>query len=127
MSWQKMLGRCNNKNSDKFEYYGGRGIKVAESWLSFDAFYQDMGDRPDGASIDRIDNDKGYCKENCRWATRAEQAKNKRSAVIVQLGGKSQCIADWARELGIHRTTIKSRYLRGVPIDGAAVMLEVEK
>ena len=124
-SWAKMLARCNNKNSDKFVYYGGRGITVSDDWLSFENFYRDMGDRKEGMSIDRIDNNQGYCKENCRWATRAEQAKNKRSAVIIQHNGRSQCLADWSRDLGINRTTITSRLRRGVPIDGKTVWLEV--
>jgi len=126
-SWMKMVSRCNNSNNYKFGYYGGRGIKVSEDWLSFENFYKDMGDRPDGMSIERVDNNKGYSKENCCWATRSEQAKNKRSAVMLKHNGKSQCIADWSRELGIHRSTIVSRNRRGVSIDGSSVTLEVQK
>lgn len=117
-SWLKMLTRCTNKNSDKYSYYGGRGITVCDSWLSFESFYKDMGDRPANTSIDRIYNNKGYSKENCRWANRAEQAKNKRSAVLIEHQGKTQCVADWSRELNISRSTIISRARRNVPIDG---------
>ena len=76
--WAGMIKRCTNKNSEAYRYYGGRGIKVCDRWLSFENFYKDMGDRPEGLSIDRKDNDKGYYLENCRWATPVEQASNRR-------------------------------------------------
>lgn len=79
-SWKAMIQRCTNPKAQGYEYYGGRGITVCSPWLnSFEEFYADMGLRPsNGYSIDRIDNNKGYYKENCRWATSAEQNKNKR-------------------------------------------------
>lgn len=75
--WQGIIDRCNNPKNKDYLRYGGRGIKVCPAWLSFQSFFEDMGDIPPGKSIDRINNDKGYSKDNCRWATRSEQQMNK--------------------------------------------------
>ena len=79
-SWRGMIERCHNENADKFSYYGGRGITVCQRWReSFKAFHDDMGDRPCGMTIDRIDPDGNYELRNCRWATWKQQSANKRS------------------------------------------------
>lgn len=76
--WASMIQRCQNPKSQRFSSYGGRGISVCERWQKFEGFFADMGVRPSPEfSIDRIDNDEGYSKENCRWATRSQQQKNK--------------------------------------------------
>ncbi len=78
-SWNSMKNRCNNKNLKEYKNYGGRGIKYDSSWELFENFYKDMGERPKGTTLDRIDVDKDYCKENCRWATKEEQQRNQRT------------------------------------------------
>lgn len=78
LSWAAMLGRCNNPNNNRFYTYGARGIKVCKRWKGFENFLIDMGERPKGKTLDRVDVNKGYSLKNCRWATRKQQANNKR-------------------------------------------------
>jgi len=78
-SWEAMKYRCNSPKHPKYENYGGRGISYCKEWEDFMNFYEDLGDRPEGTSLDRIDNDWDYCKENCRWATIEEQNRNRRA------------------------------------------------
>jgi hypothetical protein len=73
-----MIQRCTNPALDSWQYYGARGIAVCERWLSFESFLADMGERPAGMTLDRIDNDRGYEISNCRWATAAQQSQNRR-------------------------------------------------
>ena len=100
-SWTAMMTRCTNPSHRAFARYGGRGIRVCPAWTRFDAFYADMGPRPLGASLDRIDNDKGYEPGNCRWATRTEQQRNKRNSRFLTCGGRRLTISEWSELLGI--------------------------
>lgn len=108
-SWASMVMRCTNKRSDNYKYYGGRGIRVCDRWRNFENFYADMGKAPSGTTLDRIDSNKDYCKENCRWATAKEQARNKRSNHVVSANGETRCIAEWADILGVNVHTLHSR------------------
>lgn len=107
--WTAMISRCRNKNNKAYKNYGGRGISVCDEWLLFENFYRDMGESPENKTLDRIDNNKNYSKENCKWSTISEQAKNKRSARIITANGKSQNMCEWAREIGIDERTIWHR------------------
>ncbi len=82
-TWKGMRSRCNNKNHSRYVDYGGRGIKVCLEWDSFYQFYKDMGDRPLGKTLDRIDNNGPYCKENCKWSTITEQNRSSRRCKLT--------------------------------------------
>jgi len=108
--WQAMLNRCRNQRVPNYADYGGRGITVCERWQeSFQNFIADMGEPPPGTSIDRRENDGNYEPANCRWATRAQQARNKRSNRIITYGRKSMCLKDWANSLGIDQASLYER------------------
>jgi hypothetical protein len=108
--WSQMIGRCTNPKQMYYSLYGGRGIKVCDRWLnSFEAFYEDMGECPDGLSIDRINNDGDYKPENCRWATPKEQARNRKSNRILTWRGETRCLSEWSERLGISRSVLHAR------------------
>jgi hypothetical protein len=120
-TWSWMKGRCHNPRNKAFPLYGGRGIKVCDRWLygdgarsGFECFLADMGRRPGkGYSIERIDNDKGYAPDNCRWATAAEQARNTRRTRLYTLNAQTRCRKDWAAQLRIHPWSLHLRLRRG--------------
>ncbi len=96
-SWRSMRKRCNSPSCDRYEDYGGRGIKVCAQWDSFDQFCKDMGERPLGRTLGRIDNDGWYTPGNCRWETYAEQNRNHKRNVHFTFGGKTLCLVDWEK------------------------------
>lgn len=110
--WAQMIQRCRNPRHAAYHRYGGRGITVCERWLSFVAFLEDMGDPPPGLSLDRIDNEKGYCKENCRWATDVEQAGNRRNVRLLTFDGRTLPARRWAAELGVEYLTLYARVFK---------------
>jgi hypothetical protein len=115
-----MKARCYNHNEKCYPRYGGRGIRVSERWVhSFENFITDMGPRPSKEhSLDRYpDGDGDYGPSNCRWATLFQQARNKRNNTFLTFNGKTQCITDWALELGQTVPTLAKRIGRGWPID----------
>lgn len=107
--WRAMKARCLNKNNKFYSSYGGRGISVCNEWLSFDNFYSDMGDKPKGKSLDRIDNDGDYTPENCRWATCRQQQWNTRATRMITHKGKSFPLKEWARQIGIDPSALRYR------------------
>lgn len=110
VSWDGMMQRCTNPNFKQYEDYGGRGIKVYGRWRKFENFLEDMGNPPTTQySIDRINNDGNYCKSNCRWATRKEQANNRRNNRLETHMGKTQCLTHWAKEFGMCKETVRNR------------------
>lgn len=118
MIWANIIQRCTNPKHIGYKNYGGRGIIVCDRWNpkrggSFENFLEDMGERPLGLTIDRINNDKGYHKSNCRWRTIKEQSRNKRNNIFISFNGKTQCVTDWQTETGINLETIKYRIDHG--------------
>lgn len=109
ISWTGIRKRCNDPNHENYKHYGSRGIKVYRRWLKFENFLEDMGEAPKGYQIDRIDNNKGYYKENCRWITPKQNNRNRRNNHLITYDGKTQCIAAWAEEIGINENTIRTR------------------
>lgn len=109
-AWHQMRRRCEDPKHPKFSYYGGKGVKLCQKWQTFEGFLEDMGERPTPVhTIDRIDGDGDYCKENCRWATRLEQAQNFSSNRNFSFGVRSQSLSAWARESGINMKTLQYR------------------
>jgi hypothetical protein len=112
-TWATMKQRCGNPKARAYADYGGRGIKVCDEWQKFDVFFYDMGVRPDGMSIDRIDPNKGYAKDNCRWATPKQQARNKRSTKKYEWNGGLYALGDLADLHGIYVRRVQQRINAG--------------
>ncbi len=107
--WLGMFSRCYNKNGKNYRYYGGRGIKVCERWHNFQNFLADMGHPPEGMSLDRINPNGNYSPKNCRWATKEEQAQNRRNIKQLAFAGKTLCLQQWSDSIGIKLTTLYQR------------------
>lgn len=114
-SWAAMLKRCR----DGHTRYGGRGIVVDPRWESFENFFADMGERPNGHTLDRIDNDGPYALRNCRWALPVTQSNNRGNNRWISHDGRTQTVAQWAREIGVARQTLTNRLNQGWPIEEA--------
>jgi len=112
-TWHSMKKRCNNPRNKN---YGERGISVCERWEKFENFYEDMGDQPEGLTIERIDNGGNYEPENCRWATQAEQTRNTRRSIRIKYKGEVKCVAEWSRIIGVPKNTLYRR-LRDNPVE----------
>lgn len=115
--YRAMLGRCFNSKGKSYDRYGGRGISVCDEWIGefgFDRFYEwaTQNGYSENLTLDRKDNDKGYCPDNCRWITNLAQQNNKRVNIFVEYDGRKQTLADWARELDVTYSTIYWRYVK---------------
>jgi len=122
-SWRCMRTRCLNKNGRWYYNYGGRGITICAEWDSFEQFHRDMGDRPEGMSLERIDNSLGYFSANCKWATKREQAQNRRipTVELIEHKGVSLTRGEWAVRVGIPYSTLKYRLQAGWPLEKVLV------
>lgn len=120
-AWLSMKNRCYRKGNKAYHVYGGRGIKVCSRWRrNYSRFLEDMGRRPSAQhSLDRIDNDKGYSPENCRWATKREQNINKRDVRLLTIDGITKCVTEWSETSGIPKGSIFNRLRRGWPVKDA--------
>ncbi len=112
-TWNNMHNRCRAPSCPSYYLYGGRGIRVCERWKSFENFLADMGERPSGCSIERIDHSLDYSPENCRWATSKEQSYNKRSNRLVDAFGVKKPLAQWAAEHNLRSHVIRWRIENG--------------
>lgn len=112
-TWGRMLQRCLNKNTPCYNRYGGRGITVCEDWLDFNVFFRDMGSKPfKGAQLDRVDNNKGYFKENCRWTTSKINCNNRRSCVNITWNNQTKTLTEWSETINIPMKVLRDRISR---------------
>lgn len=113
-TWYHIVSRCNNPENSDYKDYGGRGIKLCERWENLENFIADMGERPKGYSIERLNNDLGYEPGNCVWADNKTQARNKRTTGWITFQGETKSIAEWSELTGINYSTIRSRRAKGL-------------
>lgn len=118
--WQNMIERCTNPAVTSYQYYGGKGITVDPAWMTFEGFLDDMGEAGPGMSLERKDNDKNYCRDNCVWIPRPKQNDNRSITVMVEYRGETKTLADWSEEVGVCRATLYQRiFVRGWPVEKA--------
>jgi hypothetical protein len=125
--WTAMVARCTNPNVLAFRNYGGRGVTVCERWMDFALFFEDMGLPQPGQTLDRINNNLGYCKENCRWADLKQQARNKRSTRMLTIDDETKSMAEWCEVSGTKLATIWKRIADGWPARDAVFLPPVQR
>jgi hypothetical protein len=119
-TWNNMMARCYNPNSTSYKSYGAKGITVSDEWHSFEQFVADMGSKPSPThSLDRVKSKLGYSKSNCRWATDKEQARNTSNNKIIEYGGESKSLIEWAEQYGLRGDTLNRRLKNGWSIEDA--------
>ena len=120
VAWCNMKARCDNKNHVQYKDYGGRGISYDPTWSLFENFAKDVGDPPfNKHTLDRIDNNGNYCKDNVRWADRHTQARNKRENVWITINGEVKCLKDWCKQYNITIAAVGLRVVKGMSIEEA--------
>ncbi len=117
--WNNMIQRCAGLNCKNYRNYSSRRIIVCQRWLKFKNFLKDIGEAPEGLQIDRINNNKGYFKDNCRWATREQQQRNTRRNHLITAFDKTQTMIEWSEEMNIGYDVIRFRLKRGWSIEKA--------
>ena len=108
-SWRCMRNRCNHANNASYKYYGAVGISYDSKWDSYDNFLADMGERPDGCTLDRIDNNQNYQKDNCKWSSHPEQMRNRKWCLKVTHDGVTKTSAEWSKDLGLTKGAVWNR------------------
>lgn len=99
-TWDKMIQRCTNPNNHAYKHYGEKGVFVCSDWLDFKGFYSDMGDRPEGMTIERLNSEDGYYKENCVWANKQDQMRNTSRNIVVSISNRLMTVLELAQETG---------------------------
>ena len=111
--WRSMIQRCSNKSNISYKYYGERGITVCDRWVkSIDNFIEDMGERPEGQTLDRIDSKGNYEPSNCKWSTIKEQNNNKSSIIMLSFNGETMNLSDWAKKLNTSPAALHYRIVK---------------
>lgn len=130
--WLSMKARCRCKKSTSYKRYGKKGIKVCKRWDRFENFYKDMSDSyykhlkthgKKNTTLDRIDNNKGYCKENCRWATIKQQARNKKTNILIKHNGTTKTLTEWSIDFGFNYGMANKKLKEGFSFEEVLLLL----
>lgn len=116
-TWKNMIRRCTDPDSRAYKWYGAHGITVCERWMTYANFIEDMGERPVGLSIDRIDNKKGYQSDNCRWTNQKEQMRNSSCARFLTFNGETKTYREWEDSIGLSHGLVHSRVKAGFSVE----------
>jgi hypothetical protein len=122
-SWYDMIRRCTDAKNYAYKNYGARNIKICKRWKNFAHFYNDMGERTKGMTLDRINNNKGYYPKNCKWSTPIEQSNNRRSNRKISFKRTTKTLIEWERHLGFKKSRIQKRLMRGWSIEKSLTTL----
>lgn len=126
--WSAMKKRCFDVNNQDYKNYGGRGITVCDRWVnSFANFYADLGAKPDGYSLDRIDVNGNYEPSNCKWSSLEEQANNKTNSVKYTLNGETLTITQWSKKSGLKVASLRKRLTQGMELSRALVNVDYRR